>query len=82
MNDIPYAESLLLEAIDLATKVPDFSDSAILKVNLGLLRLKQGLDKKAQELCSLAWKLGTKYDNKDVISQANYCLERVKLSTK
>jgi tetratricopeptide (TPR) repeat protein len=82
LNDFAMAEAYLQEAIELAKQMPELVDSGIFQVNLGLLYLQQGLLARAKDVCSLAWKVGSKMKSQETIHQANYCLDQIKLMTK
>ncbi|KAH8297910.1 hypothetical protein KR018_000595 [Drosophila ironensis] len=75
-----YAEArqTLLLAMDLAKELKDVSQEGILQANLGLVYLREGLMKEAENACRLAWKLGKQHENSDAVEQAEYCLDEIK----
>lgn len=49
----------------------------MLKANLGLLYLKQGLLQQAKDACTFAWRFGKKMNHKDIVDQADNCLKLI-----
>jgi Tetratricopeptide repeat len=82
LNDFAMAEAYLQEAIELAKQMPELVDSGIFQVNLGLLYLQQGMLARAKEVCTFAWKVGTKMKSQETVHQANYCLDQIKSMSK
>lgn len=77
MGDINGAKEYLEEALELAGQLPEMAEFAVLKANLGLLYLKQGLLQQAKDACAFAWRLGKKMDSSQAIEQADYCLNLI-----
>ncbi|XP_017097850.2 tetratricopeptide repeat protein 19 homolog, mitochondrial isoform X1 [Drosophila bipectinata] len=75
-----YAEAreTLLVAMDLAKELKDVTQEGILQANLGLIYLREGLMKQAENACRLAWKMGKQHGNPDALEQAEYCLNEIK----
>ncbi|KAH8324508.1 hypothetical protein KR074_008951 [Drosophila pseudoananassae] len=75
-----YAEAreTLLLAMDLAKELKDVTQEGILQANLGLIYLREGLMKQAENACRLAWKMGKQHGNPDALEQAEYCLNEIK----
>ncbi|XP_062552573.1 tetratricopeptide repeat protein 19 homolog, mitochondrial [Armigeres subalbatus] len=82
LEDYASAEKYLLEAIRLASKIPDLSEEGVYRANLGLLYLQQGMLNQAKELCAFAWKYGKQHSHEETVIQANYCLEQIKAMQK
>lgn len=40
--------------------------------------MKQGLLEQSKKFCSTAWKTGHKKQDKEIMNQADYCLEQIK----
>ncbi|XP_017069974.2 tetratricopeptide repeat protein 19 homolog, mitochondrial isoform X1 [Drosophila eugracilis] len=72
------ARETLLQAMELTKELKDATQEGILQANLGLVYLREGLMKQAENACRLAWKLGKQYQNPDAIEQAEYCLNEIK----
>ncbi|XP_034119700.1 tetratricopeptide repeat protein 19 homolog, mitochondrial isoform X1 [Drosophila sulfurigaster albostrigata] len=75
-----YAEAreTLLQALSMAKELKDTAQEGIIQANLGLVYLREGLLKEAENFCKLAWKTGKKQENADAIEQAEYCLNEIK----
>lgn len=82
MGDTTNAKKYLEEALTLAKDFPDMIEAGVLKANLGLLYLYDGMLDKAKEVCSLAWREGKKQNSKDTMDQASYCLDEIKKALK
>lgn len=65
-------------AMDLAKELKDVTQEGILQANLGLVYLREGLMKQAEDACRLAWKMGKQHGNPDALEQAEYCLNEIK----
>lgn len=82
LNDTTNAKRYLEEALVLAKDFPDMIEAGVLKANLGLLYLHDGMLDKAKEVCSLAWREGKKQNFKETIEQASYCLDEIQKALK
>ncbi|XP_058453801.1 tetratricopeptide repeat protein 19 homolog, mitochondrial [Malaya genurostris] len=82
LEDYASAEKYLLEAIELATQLPDLVEAGVYRANLGLLYLQQGLLKQASEFCSFAWKYGKHHKHDETVIQADYCLQQIRAAQK
>ncbi|XP_055371167.1 tetratricopeptide repeat protein 19 homolog, mitochondrial [Condylostylus longicornis] len=82
LNDHIEAKKYLEEALELAKNLPEIVEVGVLKANLGLLYLKEGLVESAKEICSTAYRYGHKIKDKRVIEQAEYCLDQIQASLK
>lgn len=78
LDDTTNAKKYLEEALVLAKNFPDMIEAGVLKANLGLLYLHDGMLDKAKEVCSTAWREGKKQNFKDTMDQASYCLDEIK----
>lgn len=82
MNDITNAKKYLEEALTLAKDFPDMIEAGVLRANLGLLYLHDGMLDKAKEVCALAWREGKLKNFKETMEQASYCLDEIKKAMK
>lgn len=82
MEDFKEAKEYILQALDIVKELKDVTQEGILKANLGLIYLREGLISQAKEICGVAWKIGKKTNNVDAIEQAEYCLNEIKNFTK
>lgn len=67
-----------MDALELVKELKDNAQEGILRANLGLIYLREGLITKAKEACSLAWRIGKNSKNLNAIEQAEYCLNEIK----
>lgn len=77
LDDITGARKFLDEALEIAKELPDAAETGMLKANLGLLYLKQGLLQQAKDACTFAWRFGKKMNHKDIVDQADNCLKLI-----
>lgn len=70
------------EALTLTKEFPDMIEAGVLRANLGLLYLHDGMLDKAKEICVSAWREGKKKNYKDTMDQASYCLDEIKKAFK
>ncbi len=71
------AASLLTKVISTARQQETAFLSAFL-VNLGLVRLRQGMEKQAKDLCLEGLEKGRVSGDEDSVQQGEDCLEKVK----
>lgn len=77
MNNFSEAKGYILEALELIKTMKESSQEAILKANLGLIYLREGLVKEAKSSCSHAWKIAKSQNDGAGLEQAEYCLNEI-----
>ncbi|KAL7740953.1 hypothetical protein ACLKA6_014105 [Drosophila palustris] len=82
LENYAEAKETLLHALAVAKELKDATQEGIIQANLGLVYLREGLLKEAENFCKLAWKTGRSHENADAIEQAEYCLNEIKSSMK
>lgn len=82
LENYAEAKKTLLHALAVAKELKDDTQEGIIQANLGLVYLREGLLKEAENFCKLAWKTGKSHENADAIEQAEYCLNEIKSSMK
>ncbi|XP_036232360.1 tetratricopeptide repeat protein 19 homolog, mitochondrial [Bactrocera oleae] len=78
LEEYELAKKYLMDALELVKELKDNAQEGILRANLGLIYLREGLITKAKEACSLAWRIGKNSKNLNAIEQAEYCLNEIK----
>lgn len=81
LGNLDSAQKQLLEAISIGNNLHDTEYIGVLYANYGLVKMKQGLFAEAKKYCTEGWRIGTKYNNNDAVTQANYCLKQLQNST-
>lgn len=79
-GDLDQAQHYLTEAVQVGKNIEDKSYLGVVNANLGLILLEKKLFNEAEKYCTLALRLGKKYDNEESRQQANYCFDQIKLN--
>lgn len=82
MDDTTNAKKYLEEALTLTKDLPDMIEAGVLRANLGLLYLQEGMLDKAKEMCTAAWKEGKKHNYQETLDQASFCLDEIQKAFK
>lgn len=79
-DNLEAAEECLNKAALIGNNLEDKSHTGVINANLGLVYLQRGLIEQATRYCNIALQLGNQHDNAESVSQANYCIEQIKLN--
>ncbi|KAB0797366.1 hypothetical protein PPYR_08360 [Photinus pyralis] len=79
-DNLADAEECLSKAASIGNNLGDKSHVGVINANLGLVYLQRGLVEQAAKYCNIGLELGNRHENAESISQANYCLEQIKLN--
>lgn len=78
MNNFSEAKGYILKALELIKTIKESSEEAVLKANLGIIYLREGLINEAKLSCSSAWKVAKSQNNGPGMEQAEHCLNEIK----